>query len=223
MKKIKYCEKCGMNIGYDVKFCPNCGQENIVHQYAFDEKWNRQEKTNKFSMPTTKPHPILGVILILIPILVVALVVGTANSKNNAYNDKDEKTTNVVAEVEKYANISSTELVALIGEPDETSQGNCTGDFEIPCTYYEYNNHDLLGDVSFVLVNDSVVRFTSYGEYVYQGKDNALAAFGITKGNSCVLTADTDTALRYRCPSDKVDDFWVTLIDGDSFGCLQIT
>lgn len=145
-------------------------------------------------------------------------------SSNESKNDQQSASKNtVVLDVEKYGNISADELVALVGEPDEISQSTCQGAFDIPCVYYEYNNADTLGEVSFVLVNNQVVRFTSYSEYPYESKDAVLAQFGITKESSCAIAADTNVALRYRCPSAKVDDFWINLIDGDTFEFLQIT
>ena len=77
--------------------------------------------------------------------------------------------------------------------------------------------------MSFVLVNDNVVRVTSYNYYSYAGKESVLSCFGIDKGENCAIAGDTGVSLRYRCPSETVDDFWISLIDGDMFGSLQVT
>ena len=34
---------------------------------------------------------------------------------------------------------------------------------------------------------------------------------------------DNGTALRYRCPADGIDDFRADLIEGETFGSLQVT
>lgn len=132
-------------------------------------------------------------------------------------------TIELVCDIEQFANITSDELVAILGEPDSIDQGVCTGAFEIPCTYYDYNSDKVLGEVSFVLVNDNVVRVTSYNYYSYAGKESVLSCFGIDKGENCAIAGDTGVSLRYRCPSETVDDFWISLIDGDVFGSLQVT
>lgn len=81
----------------------------------------------------------------------------------------------------------------------------------------------LLGEVSFALVNGRVVRFTAYKDFPRFDKKNILARLGVEKGENCALVADTGTALRYRCPSEAVDDIWCNLIDNDTFGFLQVT
>ena len=139
--------------------------------------------------------------------------------KNNS-ND----TANVLCDVEQFANITGEELIALLGDPDSISDGTCSGAFEIPCVYYDYNDNEVLGEVSFALVNNEVIRFTSYkDDYEYTGKGSVLEDFGIEKNENSTLAADTGVALRYRCPSDVVDDFWINLIEDDTFGFLQVT
>lgn len=135
-----------------------------------------------------------------------------------------DDTAKVFCDVEQFANITGEELIALLGEPDTISDGTCSGSFEIPCVFYEYKHNEVLGNVSFDLVNNEVVRFTSYKEgYEYTGKESALEDFGIEKGKKTAVAADTGAALRYRCPSDAVDDFWIALIEDDTFGFLQVT
>lgn len=82
-----------------------------------------------------------------------------------------DDTANVFCDVEQFANISGEELIALLGEPDSISDGTCSGAFEISCVYYDYSDNEILGEVSFALVNNEVVRFTSYKDgYEYTGK-----------------------------------------------------
>lgn len=145
------------------------------------------------------------------------------NNLQQGENNSDD-IENILCDVEQFANITGEELIALLGEPDSISDGTCSGAFEIPCVYYDYNNEKTLGKVSFTLVNDEVVRFTSRkNDYEYTGKGSILDNFGIEKGEKSVVAADTGVALRYRCPSDTVDDFWINLIEDDTFGFLQVT
>lgn len=145
------------------------------------------------------------------------------NSDPQHGGNNSDDTANVLCDVKQFGNITGKELIALLGNPDSVDESTCNGAFEIPCVYYEYNNAEGLGEVSFVLVNNSVVRFTSYNEYPYTDGKEILGKFGITEGENCTKAADTNNALRYRCPSDGIDDFRAELIEGDTFGFLQVT
>lgn len=240
---MRYCKKCGNQLSDDMLFCQKCGTK--VEAAAKDERPTAAYPVlEDVKIPSTKKSKqekqrtknkigfcFVGIILLA---LIAIFIIATIDSNNNGNSDDPPPSTStnapvssskntVVLDVEKYGNISADELVALVGEPDEISQSTCQGAFEIPCVYYEYSNAGTLGEVSFVLVNDQVVRFTSYSEYPYESKDAVLAQFGITKESSCAVAANTNVALRYRCPSAKVDDFWINLIDGDTFEFLQIT
>lgn len=150
----------------------------------------------------------------------LALLTGCGTDSN--LSQLPDKQVEIIHDVTQYANISSDELVALMGTPDDIVTGTCTGAFEIPCEYYEYDSHSELGELSFALVNDRVVRMSSYNTFPYD-KDTIMNVFGINPADDCVLAGDTGVALRYRCPIDKVDDFWINLIEEDAFGSLMVT
>ena len=137
--------------------------------------------------------------------------------------DKDDG--QVVCDVTKYANISSAELIALLGEPDDKTETTPTAGYvEIPCTYFDYYDTDELGEVSFVLINDTVVKFTAYNEFpFYKNKNDLLESLNITKSDNCAMVIDTETALRFRCATDEIDDLWVTNIEDKTYGFLAIT
>ena len=235
---MRYCKKCGNQLSDDMLFCQKCGtkveaaakEERPAATYPVLE--NIENTPTKQKAKNKNGARVFGIIALILIVIIFIATIGSNNDNRSSDDPKPSTSTNnpastpestVVLDVEKYGNISANELVALVGEPDEISQSTCQGAFEIPCVYYEYSNADTLGEVSFVLVNDQVVRFTSYSEYPYESKDTVLAQFGITKESSCAVAADTNVALRYRCPSAKVDDFWINLIDGDTFEFLQIT
>lgn len=161
-------------------------------------------------------------------LLFVAFMVYVGKNVNptgsNTSSSQAESHVEVLCDVTQFANITSQELTALLGAPDSTEAGTCSGSYDnIPCMYYEYDHEKTFGEVSFVLVNDRVVRFTSYQDYTMPEKSTLLTSFGIQKGDDCTVVNDTATALRYRCPSDTVNDLWLSLIGGDSFGFLQVT
>ena len=99
-------------------------------------------------------------------------------TQGNVTSDDVQKD-NLVYDVTQFSKISGAELIAILGQPDSVDEGKCNGAFEIPCVYYDYNNVEGLGEVSFVLVNNSVVRFTSYQNYSFTDGDAILAEFGI--------------------------------------------
>jgi len=133
----------------------------------------------------------------------------------------NEPTHDVVWDVSSLSLVSADTLVSLIGEPDTVESGKLTGVKEVACTYYEYDNHEIFGYVSFAIVNDKVVRLSSYAEY--EMTDDVLAQFGVERSSNCSISADTGYALRYSNPSSTVDDFWIADIENDTFGFLQVT
>lgn len=158
---------------------------------------------------------VIGIVLLLAMLLSACSGPATNNTQNNV---------TVLCDVEKFANISSAELVGLLGEPDNVEKTTTNGFTEFPCVYYEYNNAKELGEVSFILINDSVAKLVSYHSYAYNGGKTVLESFNLTAGDSCAADKK-DTYARYRCITDKVDDLWVTNIDssGDTFDTLQVT
>ncbi len=197
--------------------------------------------------PKDNPH-ILGKqkglkksVFVIICVILAFMVVGiTANQAkingtlNNTPNQKHNNSqqeennladaTNIIYDVEQFANITGEELIALLGEPDDISDGTCNGAFEIPCVNYNYNNEKTFGEISFVLVNNEVIKFTSHkDDYKYTGKKNVLEDFGVKAGEHSAIITDTGVALRYRCPSETIDDFWINFINEETFGFLQVT
>lgn len=130
----------------------------------------------------------------------------------------------IVCDVTQYANISSKELVALLGNPDNISVTTpSTGFVEIPCTYYDYYNAEELGEVSFLLINDTVAKFTAYNDFPFYSKNKILSSLNVEKSENCAIVADTETAIRLRCLTDSIDDLWITNIEGDTYGFLAVT
>ena len=177
---MQYCSKCGTELSEGAKFCQNCGEDLEKSDYVFKQVISSRDKMKKRRASTKKAQPVIVVLLVFLFIGVfVAIITGSTDSKDDDVNGNERGQTAIVVDVEKFANISSAELIELLGDPDEISEGVCTGEFEIPCTYYEYDNNFELGEVSFAFVNDYVVRLTSYSEYSYDGKASILNKFGM--------------------------------------------
>lgn len=134
-----------------------------------------------------------------------------------------EETISIDVDVNQFAGISGAELISLLGTPRDVDSGVCAGELEIPCTYFDFLGTDDLGDVYFALVNDKVVRFTSFKERKYDNADNILARYGIEKGENIRRVSQGGPSERYRLPNDTIDDIWINEIDNDTFGSLQVT
>jgi len=153
---------------------------------------------------------------------------GTANVPDNSNpppsQSAEPPAQSIVCDVTRFANISSAELVKLLGEPNGISETTPAAGFvEIPCTYYDYYDNEILGDVSFLLINDAVVKFIAYHEFPYGEKGEVLKNLNVQKSDSCVMATDTETALRFRCLTDEIDDLHITLIEGNHYGFLGVT
>lgn len=147
---------------------------------------------------------------------------GGSGTSETTSESKDK--VQIVCDVTKYANVSSAELVELLGEPDDIAETTpATGFVEIPCTYYDYYDSEELGEVSFLLVNDTVAKFTAYNEFPFYNKNDLLASLNVTKSDSCAMAADTETALRFRCVTDEIDDLWITNMEDETYGFLAVT
>lgn len=177
---------------------------------------NENNGINPRTTKTKKPKGCMFYLLLMFALFIVmALVLALAL---DAYDDVE-----VVYDVEQFANITAEELVAKLGEPDNIGEGNCDESFDIPCVYYEYSNHEVLGELTFTLVNNEVIRMLSYSTYDYAASKNMTACFGVDNGKNRTVLVDNGSFVRYACPSDTVDDFWMGLIEGNTFGFLRVT
>ena len=118
-----------------------------------------------------------------------------------------------------FANLSSAELVALLGEPSYQESGTFQGLAELPCVYYEYNTVGALQKVRFLLIQDQVVQLTSATPLKLPQEKNILKVWGIPNDETAVLISNTDTERRFRCPSATVDDIWLQELDASANTC----
>jgi hypothetical protein len=166
----------------------------------------------------------VGIVVLVFVLIVMLIVGGTKGCSSTSSNQGQTENTEVVCDVSKFANITSTELVELLGKPNNVEKTTTNGFAKFPCVYYDYNNASELGEVSFILINDTVVKLVSYNSYPYNDGKNLLESFNLTMGENGAKNT-TDTYARFRCPTDKVDDLWITNIDksANTFDTLQVT
>lgn len=162
-------------------------------------------------------------------LLTIALIFGLTacgGGSDNTENNNKEPEQNIICDITKYANLTSNELVELLGEPNNIEKTTPSNGFvDIPCVYFDYNDTEELGEVSFVFINDKVAQLISYKEFSYiEGKD-ILKAFNIELSENCAIAGENDYSVRYRCPSEEIDDFWISNIDKEkgTFDFLKIT
>ena len=176
----------------------------------------------------------LLIALVVVSMLLCCCACSGGNGETNSNNDGSTNN-GVVADskydVSKYASITSGELIKILGQPSTVDDGYGKGFCDIPCVYYNYENHETFGSLSFAIINNKVVRLSSYKTYDYSeselsNTEGLLNYFGIKKQEACETIVQNDLAHRYRCPSADVDDFYIGLIGqakDDSFGILEVT
>ncbi len=228
---MKYCPKCGTALEDEMQFCPKCGAKvaasTTTEQAALPvppvSVTQEAQSTPVPAKSVGKPCGCLVLVLVLFVLIIgLGIAYAPSGSSEGSPSQQEEAQPVVLCDVEQFANITSDELIALLGRPDSTREGKCNGKFDVPCTYYEYKNHKVLGWVSFVLVNNKVIKLISdKDKYECAGKDSVLERFGVKPGDKCLVTADTPIAIRYSCPSEKIDDFWY--LWGDSGCSLRVT
>ncbi|MCH7321786.1 hypothetical protein LZ480_07750 [Solibacillus sp. MA9] len=146
-------------------------------------------------------------------------------------NTSKSKTVEQVIDVTQFNKISSSELVKIMGEPEQIE------DFEwtVP-----KNNQSIVGKLyiyegnkyEFILFDDILVRANIYsGDYIghdntimsFEEKEDIFPMFGISPNSSMRKEADTNYALRYERVSDDVEGVWILEIENKNFGIAKFT
>ncbi|MDD5936989.1 MAG: SHOCT domain-containing protein [Clostridiales bacterium] len=146
-----------------------------------------------------------------------------ANDQQASIKVEEEK--KQAYDVNKFANISSSELKEIFGEPDHIEEGTRNDFVEIPVIHYEYKKHDTFGDITFELLNDKVIDFNATGNFSYDKNRSVLRELGVEREDTCATVIQSDTEERYRCPSQTIDDLWVSGMDNvnGTFKYLKVT
>ena len=128
--------------------------------------------------------------------------------------------TEIVFDVSKLANISSQQLVTILGEPDNITNTTYYGFVEFPYTVYDYENHEL-GFIQIDLINDKVTAFTINGELPYNN-GNVLETLNVTVTNSEHFS-ESDMYKKWQCPNTSIDLLHIALIDTDKDSYRSLT
>ncbi len=153
-------------------------------------------------------------IAILCVSLVAVLLSCDLESEVSSTIETSETSNNidVVFDVSKFANISSEELISIMGEPSGITKSVYSGFAEIPYTVYDYSNHEL-GVIQFDLINGKVSAFTIIGEIPYNNGD-ILASLNVNT-NGTEIISQSDTYIKYKYLNEKVDLVHASIIDSE--------
>lgn len=140
--------------------------------------------------------------------------------KQEIDNEEKKEAKPVVFDVTQFINISSQELVSIMGKPDEIIETTERGFTDFPCTLYDYVNHEL-GFVRFDLINDCVYRITINGELPYNSGD-ILTTLNVQIENEEFITTD-DMYIKYQYPTNDIDLIHATIIDEEKDTYLSLS
>lgn len=177
------------------------------------------------------------ILSLVLSVSIMANLCACSNTETNNSNDNNSKNEEIpvekieepqedkieiICDITKFANISGEELISILGEPDEIEDTTpAVGFVDIPCQYYEYYNHEEIGEASFILINDNVAKFITYKEFPFD-EDTILESLNVKPSDDCVIVSDTGFATRYRCLTDQIDDLSIELIEDDKFGFISV-
>lgn len=150
---------------------------------------------------------------------------GSPSDSSSSTSENKSSDIEVVCDITRFEHLSGTELIAILGKPNKISETNAPNALvEVPCMYYEYYSHPELGEASFTLIDDQVVKFIAYHEFpFYKDKEDILQSLNVTKSENCMMAIDTSGTLRFRCLTDRIDDLHITLIEESTYGFLSAT
>ena len=127
-------------------------------------------------------------------------------------NNNETNTAEVAFDVSKFANISSQQLVEILGQPDNITQTCERGFASFPCSLYDYENHEL-GFLRFDIINDKVTAISINGELPYNN-GNVLETLNVKITNDDYFS-EGDMYKKWECPTDTIDLIHITIIDNE--------
>lgn len=137
----------------------------------------------------------------------------------------------VIEDVTRYSQISREDLYNLEGEPASTedwTNKTSHGDFAVTTVSYDKNSNHY----EFIIADGVVVRLSIYSEkywnnsgdtFSYSGnKANIARAFNIDL-SATSESADTGSTYTLTSVNDKISNFQVGDISGNSYGFVKVT
>lgn len=134
------------------------------------------------------------------------------NSDITDNNTTDTNKTDIAFDVTKFSNITSQQLISILGQPDNITETNERGFTSFPCKLYDYENHEL-GFLRFDLINDKVTAISINGELPYNN-GNVLDTLNVKIENDDHFS-EGDMYKKWECPTDDIDLIHITIIDNE--------
>lgn len=223
-----YCSNCGAEVTGN--FCQNCGAP-INSDNAEKQEENSNNIGSTFKTQDTVKNPVKqkkksGCFPALLILILFVVFVNTVLLKDDGRTSSDslseQENVKPIIKAETFSNITVKELKELMGEPESKEKWEYdTGVGKYNATTYTYNE----GEYEFLVIKKKVVRLTVNlkVKQKVQSDSHMMSLFGITAGEDCCIVADTGSALRYQMVSDKVDEFWIPVIENDKYDMVKIT
>lgn len=147
-------------------------------------------------------------------------LMGCGNNTKGKEQVKEEKQ-QALLEIGKFNQISSDELVKIMGEPTEKENANLsvTTSKKIPIIYYNYKKSNMY--LEFLIYNGKIVRLNLHSPTYYDSKkpdlhyqsyQDLFGLFGVSKDYNPELIVKTPEVLRFK----PVEEFGEVYIMGDT-------
>lgn len=195
----------------------------FMKKYKRKKQRNAKEEDAKIQEKESKGKRYLHIVAVLFVITLIVGIVGNIVEDNNdsdrqTVKEKDAiKTENIIIDVSQFSRISSERLIEIMGGPESKEEWNfesANGNV-YPVITYTYKN----GDYEFLIIDDKVVEFNIYSSennvMKYEDEASIFSMFGITPAETILKVADTGAALRYESVTDKIDEFWIPILDSE--------
>lgn len=148
---------------------------------------------------------------VIVGLFIIALIFGISQIVKNPekYNSASTEASVVFDamqyEVKDNSNISESELIQKLGEPDNIEEWNYeTETHSYPIRTLHYGNYE------YSFNDDNLQRLTIWDEIPYTSKDDFLNMFGLKKYANTMIN---DTGLYYRAFNCGVNDIWIEYTD----------
>lgn len=230
------CPECEKEVSSEAVSCPNCGYP-LKGANAGPSQNQRLNETNttigdavEIGKPKKKKGCLLKIVIFMLVIYGIGIILFIITSKENG-NSVNDTSSDFVIDVNQFSNISTDELVELMGEPEDTESWDfdtAVGTF--PTVRYTYEN----GRYEFLEIDNKIVRVTinspKYNaldaeSFTYKNTDDLFSMFGIEESEDYIKITTADSALRLQRLTDDIDEFFIPSIDlaSNSFDMVQIT
>lgn len=136
-------------------------------------------------------------------VLVVSIVAGCSSSnKVNSTVSKEKEQVSTIIDASQFSRISESEIEKILGDPESVEDWEFNG---YEATKLTYNK----GNYEFLIIEDSVVRFTYMGSGKFKNENDLFEMFGIKPRDGNTKVVDTGSVLSYHSVADNVGEFYV--------------